>query len=353
MADGYVTKECVIGGSIGGGVACAASATTVVSNVIPISQENSLRFSARVSLSAATVATAITVQVEDSPAEDVWELVGSEASATVSAKTFTQGVREATAITWPATAAATQGDYVHVVTQDGTKIAVWLDIDANGTAPTGVLYAASDVQIKVSIVGGGSAAANAALARAAVVANATWAAKLTTSVVTTATFTATQVLGGAVTDAAPLSANDGGAGSITISVTTAGTNGASATNLTTDVITSATHGFITGQRVIYNMGTLQSEPLVNGTRYYVIKVDANTLKLATTQALAYAGTQIDLTTYGVGTGGLVAADYELRMIIEDATDNAQLPLWPKARVTCTTGSGDTCTVSSVTWGRRF
>lgn len=52
----------------------------------------------------------------------------------------------------PDGATAVQGEYVHFETPAGEKWAVWFDIDANGTAPTGALYAASDVQVEVDIL---------------------------------------------------------------------------------------------------------------------------------------------------------------------------------------------------------
>lgn len=331
--------------------ALTTAATTAVSEPIPMTEKDSKNFLARVDLAAASVTTGITLKLQESADNEVWEDVGSEASATVAAKTFAGGVAEITDITWPATAAAAQGDYVHITAYDGTTIAAWLDIDAAGTEPTGALYVAADEQITVPIVTGGSAADNAALARAALVANVTYAALFTTSAVSTATFTITQVNGGVVADPAPKSENDGGAGSITINVTTAGTDGG--VNITTNRMTSTTHGYITGDPVIYRDGTLAVAPLVDGTIYYVIKVDANTLQLAETQALALAGTAIDLTDHGTGTQSLYISRHELRMNIEDSTDVAQLPTYPVCRVVATLGASDVLTVSAVWMSRRY
>jgi hypothetical protein len=152
-------------------------------------------------LSEAVLATGVTFSLKDSADGGTdFTAVGDQSVATMVKKTFTGGVAEVTDLTWPSTAAAAQGDYLHATAQDGTTYAVWLDIDAAGTAPTGALYVAADQKIKVSIVGGGSAAANAALARTAVLANAAWVADFSTSVVTVATFTATQLNTGAATD---------------------------------------------------------------------------------------------------------------------------------------------------------
>lgn len=67
-----------------------------------------------------------------------------------------------------------------------------------------------------------------------------------------------------------------------------------------DAITLTGHGLSTGNKVTYaDGGGTQVVGLVDTTDYYVIKVDADTIKLATTAALAYAGTAIAISD-GVG-----------------------------------------------------
>lgn len=66
---------------------------------------------------------------------------------------------------------------------------------------------------------------------------------------------------------------------------------------------SVTHGYVTGQRVVYYsaspIGGLQ-----NANLYYVIVVDPNTLQFANTLADALAGNKINLTSAGGSTGNL-------------------------------------------------
>lgn len=72
----------------------------------------------------------------------------------------------------------------------------------------------------------------------------------------------------------------------------------------TEIITAATHGLTTGQPVrVSSSGSPEDlpAPLVSGTTYFVIWVDAGTLQLATTNALAIAGTAINITDAGTGT----------------------------------------------------
>lgn len=71
-------------------------------------------------------------------------------------------------------------------------------------------------------------------------------------------------------------------------------------NTINDQLTVATQ-FSTGQEVQFSTtGTLPA-PLVAATSYYVIRVDATHIRIATSYANAVAGTYIDITTVGVGT----------------------------------------------------
>jgi len=60
-----------------------------------------------------------------------------------------------------------------------------------------------------------------------------------------------------------------------------------------DTITINNHGFATGLRVVYTVeGGAAITNLTDATSYYVVKVDANTIKLATTEANAKADTPV-------------------------------------------------------------
>ena len=58
----------------------------------------------------------------------------------------------------------------------------------------------------------------------------------------------------------------------------------------TNLIGLNNHGFVTGDAVSYTLGTGSLTGLTNGTTYYVIRMDDNNFKLASTHALAKAGT---------------------------------------------------------------
>ena len=76
---------------------------------------------------------------------------------------------------------------------------------------------------------------------------------------------------------------------------------ASAVDASAETITIASHTLITGNPVTYQEGSSAVGGLTDNTVYYVIKVDDNTIKLATSRTNANAGTAINLTSQGGGT----------------------------------------------------
>ena len=129
-------------------------------------------------------------------------------------------------ITIPATAAAAQGDYVVIKNALSQKTAaVWLDLNANGTAPTGVKYTGADYKIKVSIVTGGTAAQNATLFKNALAAVTAFAGELTLTDNGDGTVSLVQKYTGVVTASDPENTGSTGAGSIGVAQVTAGTAG--------------------------------------------------------------------------------------------------------------------------------
>jgi hypothetical protein len=70
-----------------------------------------------------------------------------------------------------------------------------------------------------------------------------------------------------------------------------------------NTLTAVAHGLLTGDGPIRvsNAGGALPAGLVAATDYYVIKVDADTLSLASTRANAFISTAVDLTDDGTGT----------------------------------------------------
>ena len=82
-------------------------------------------------------------------------------------------------------------------------------------------------------------------------------------------------------------------------------NATSNVNTTTNVITISSHGYSTGDIVVYHRHTGHVVPgLTDYNIYYVIAVSSSTIKLATSLNNALNGTAVDLTATAVGTNRL-------------------------------------------------
>lgn len=79
-------------------------------------------------------------------------------------------------------------------------------------------------------------------------------------------------------------------------------------NTGTDTITITGHGLVSGQKVQVSATTTIPTGLAAATDYFVIIVDANNIRLATSLANALAGTQIDITSTGAGTISLLSRE---------------------------------------------
>ena len=74
-------------------------------------------------------------------------------------------------------------------------------------------------------------------------------------------------------------------------------------NYSTNTLTIPSHGFAPGELVLYNSGgQTDISGLTSGTPYYIIFVDGDNIKLATTPENAISGTAVDLTDSPLGVG---------------------------------------------------
>jgi hypothetical protein len=130
-----------------------------------------------------------------------------------------EGTAEVTVVTIPATSGATQGDYFIINNKAGVSFAVWLDIDADGTEPSGPLYTATDYQIQAGIATGDTTAQAAAKVVAAIEGDSNWDGFDEIVDNTDGSFDVTATALGDCTDATVHNAAESGAGSITVSIT--------------------------------------------------------------------------------------------------------------------------------------
>jgi hypothetical protein len=129
--------------------------------------------------------------------------------------------------------------------------------------------------------------------------------------------------------------DDGTSGAATTGLTVAQTSYTEGTDTTTSQITISTHGYVTGDAVVYRAGTTADTNLSDGSVYYVIRVDANTISLATTYANAIAGTAITLADDGTGTSTL-----DKRIIIQVFNNGASTSEQIGGNDTSGVGDGD-------------
>ena len=150
------------------------------------------------------------------------------AITTTDVKDGTDGVVDVQTLTLDTTANSTQGDYILITNWNGETVAAWLDIDADGTAPTGAKYLAADYQIMVPIITGGLAADNGtafynAITVGPTIPGWTFYVSIVDNADGTVEFTQTQA--GVTAAADPENEDDSGVGSITVVVDATGVDG--------------------------------------------------------------------------------------------------------------------------------
>lgn len=226
--------------------------------------------------------------------------------ATTAAKTF-GGVAEIDQITFATKAGTTDGDYFVISDYLGGSWAIALDTTGGAAnTPTGAAWtavaSANKAYIDISSATTGSDVST--LVHTALLAL-TGFTSVITAVTSTTHQNCTAAWAGVVTAPAVYSkAGAAGTGSVTKAVTTPGTSAAVSTAADTATITA--HGQVTGSKVaLTTAGTLPTG--LTATNYWLIVVDANTVKFATSLANSATGTAVDITTPGVGTHTITPA----------------------------------------------
>lgn len=107
----------------------------------------------------------------------------------------------------------------------------------------------------------------------------------------------------------------------------------------TDICTKTAHGYLTGLKVRCTTTTTLPAGLSLATDYFVIKIDANTFKLASSLVNAQAGTAVDITDTGTGTHtitptALAGGSIKLQGSMDDS-NYADIPISASGDVTKT------------------
>lgn len=191
------------------------------------------------------------------------------------------------------------GEYLVVYDTAGLAWAVAADLTGSSPEPTGAVWTAIPAARKTQAdLSGVTNDEDVAAAFESAFDGLTGFSSVITTDDTAAdgTMIFTQVVRGPASTPVSLLEDDAGPGGIAIAETNQGV--APELDLDANTITLAAHNFNLGQVVRgTSTGTLPAG-LSTGVDYYVIVVDANTIKLATSLANAQAGTAINITDYG-------------------------------------------------------
>lgn len=217
---------------------------------------------------------------------------------TPSAETFVAGTSEVQTITTPSLAASANGDFCVLTDGSAVKWAFYLDkTGGNLVPPTGIAYTglAAGKKTRVDISGATTATDVSDLVRTAL--NALTGFTVAITLTGTATVIATMVVRNPCTDPNVKAADGIAAATVLAGVQTTG-GVASTVNVTANTISITAHGLTTGLKgQLTSTGTLPAG-LTTATDYFVISVDANTIKLASSLANALVPTAIDITDQG-------------------------------------------------------
>lgn len=158
----------------------------------------------------------------------------------------------------------------------------------------------------------------------------------------------------AVGDAYSINVKGKGVTATTVSYTSLADLTFGTVDSTANTIVLTAHGMATGDGPFYvsNSGGALPAPLAANTSYWVIKVDANTIQLATSKANALASTAIDLTTTGTGTQTLLRNENDVVVAQLVQGLNAVTGANYSAAATGTTGS-QVATVTASASGNWF
>lgn len=317
------------------------ASSSPVSRPFGVDAAASLNFWVRAALAGISSQPAGTLRLEHTAGDGVWTPVGSEAQVAVTYEESQLGQRETFTATFPAASGLTQAEGFRVRVDSNTAwAAVWYDIDANGTTPTGAWYTAADYPVQVALTSGMTAVQVAAAVWEAIDNDGSISSdyEYVESAPTTASLTFTAVAAGAYTNAAALL--EDGSASVATTITL-DRNGAATALPSATTITYTSHGWTTGQRVVVRSSVDALPTGLEAGEAWVIRVDDNTVSLAA----SLGGAAVDLST-GEGLLQAVAGEYTLALNALDAT---QLPLWPTCRLAYV-GGGGSITMDSV-WVR--
>lgn len=194
-------------------------------------------------------------------------------------------------VTATATTAGTAGNSFSFASSTPTAMTVASANFTGGRATTTVTINGTVLTNGVAWTTGSTSSATAKSISDAIAASSALNTIITSTWNASAVVTATASVSGTVGNYA-WSTNNSGSLTLTNSSLYGGSNASWVVNTPTITITG--HGYPLGLGVLYSTGTIAITGLTNQTTYYVIPLDANSIKLASSRANALLGTAISL-----------------------------------------------------------
>ena len=266
----------------------------------------------------------------------------SYTNATPSAKTFVSGTAEVQTLTIPTgAAAAASRDFVILTDGSGLTWATYFDTSGTDIAPTAAAYTAVNAARKIKTVITGLAADTDIVTAMKAALNGLTGFTAAITLSGTTTLIVTMVVEAPCADPVVFAQDGIGAATAFSGVqSTAGVT--TGINLTTNIVTSVAHGYVTGTKfALTTAGVLPTG--VTATNYWLIKVDADSFAFASSLALASAGTKIDLTADGTGTHTITATTAAGNILKLQKSNNNSV--W--IDINSLTVTGDTSALSSM------
>jgi hypothetical protein len=213
------------------------------------------------------------------------------------AKTCVTGTPASQSATFAAKAATTSGDHVVITDTNGNKWGISLDVTGSAPEPTGAVWASIPAGRKVHVdISAQTTGGDVAAAVETAVDALTGFTALIVSTVSVAAIGFVQVNRAPVAAIVSYKSDETAVGSTTVAEVTAGVQ--TSVNVTNNTLTIPSHGFFTGRSVALSIGAGSLPAGLSATSYFLIVVDANTIKFASSLANAEAGTAVDITDYG-------------------------------------------------------
>ena len=223
--------------------------------------------------------------------------VGFVCPASNVAKTALTGVSAVQTATFAALADTDPSDHIVITDTNGNLWGISLDTTGSDLEPTGAVWASIAAGRKVHVnISAQTTGADVAAAVETAFDALTGVGSVITTADTGADLAFTHVFRAPVAALATYNEDESDVGTTTVAETTAGI--LTSVDITANSVAVVAHGWQTGRLVALSISGGSLPTGLSATNYYVIRVNDNAIKFASSLANAEAGTAVDITDYG-------------------------------------------------------